>query len=200
MADAAQPEDLLPAVSRGDAEAVRACLDRYGGLVWSVAVRLLGAGPDAEDASQDVFIDLWKHAERFDPRKAKEATFVAMIARRRCIDRLRRRTTRADHAAGTTTGDAASLGSPLDFNDLPAAASRDEVEDREELRRIEAAMDDLPPPRPEVVRMAVCDGLTHPQIAERLGLPLGTVKAHVRRGLIALREALGAHAPAGVTP
>lgn len=180
MAEINDSTPLLPQIACGDAEAVNACLDRYGGLVWAVAVRLLGAGPDAEDAAQDTFIDVWRFAERFDAAKSRESTFITMIARRRCIDRLRRR-----------VGGGVRAGLLADWGSVPAAAGRDVVEDRDELARVRSAMAELPPPRPEVVRLSVCDGLTHPQIAERLGLPLGTVKAHARRGLIALRESLG---------
>src|SRR5437016_3201627 len=82
-------EDLLPRVAAGDAPAVEQCLDRYGGLIWSIALRFSASRADAEDAVQEVFIDLWKSAARFDRVRAAEATFVAMIARRRLIDRKR---------------------------------------------------------------------------------------------------------------
>lgn len=171
-------DNLLPRVARGDTTAVTGCLDRYGGLVWSVCVRMLGTGADAEDATQDVFVDLWRFADRFDARRAQEATFVTMIARRKCIDRLRRRTAGPDVTAGSAV------------LDLPAPADRDPVADRDELERVEAAMARLDPPKPEVLRLSICDGFTHAQIAERLNLPLGTVKTHIRRGLGTLRDAL----------
>src|SRR5438132_13118196 len=82
-------EDLLPRVARGDGVAVEQCVDRYGGLIWQIALRFSATRADAEDAVQEVFIDLWKSAARFDPTRASETTFVAMIARRRLIDRKR---------------------------------------------------------------------------------------------------------------
>src|ERR1043165_482447 len=80
---------LLARVAGGDPRAVRDCIARYGGLVWSIARRFEGA--DAEDAVQEIFLDLWKSAARFDPQIASEPAFVAMIARRRLIDRRRTR-------------------------------------------------------------------------------------------------------------
>ncbi len=175
-------DDLLPRVAAGDPSAVTACIDRYGGLVWSLASRMLGAGPDAEDVTQEVFVDLWRFAERFDPDRSKESTFVAMIARRKTISRLRKRT-----SGPSVTGGVVEM-------DLPAAGTRDRVADREEADRIKAAMRQLDPPKPELLRMSICDGLTHAQIAERMDLPLGTVKTHLRRGLAKLRDTL---TPAG---
>ena len=82
----------LQRIAAGETEAVRECMDRYGGLVWSLARRFLYSSNEAEDAVQEIFLDLWKHAGRFDPNVAAEATYVAMIARRRLIDRVRKRT------------------------------------------------------------------------------------------------------------
>lgn len=174
---------MLPRIARGDQAAVAGCLDRYGGLVWSLASRALGAGPDAEDLVQDVFVELWRKADRFDPAKGKEATYVAMIARRRIIDRVRQQHARP--SAG-----------PIEAAPLPAATTKDAVEQDDEMQRVEAAMTRLSPDQAEAVRLAVCEGLTHGQVAERLRLPLGTAKTNVRRGILRLRDLLGAGKPA----
>ena len=81
---------VLPRIAAGDPAAVADCIARYGGLVWSLARRFLGNMTDAEDAVQDVFIELWKNAARYDPGLASEPTYITMIARRRLIDRKRR--------------------------------------------------------------------------------------------------------------
>lgn len=172
--------DLLPRVAEGDADAVSACLDRYTGLAWSIASRMLGHGQDAEDAVQDAFIDLWRNAERFDADRGCESTFVATVVRRRSVDRLRRRTSGV-HGMGLS-----SAG----LEHLTAEPMTDRLEQQDETRRVRDVLDTLPPPRGELVVLAVCDGLTHGQIAERYGLPLGTVKSHVRRGLAAVRDRL----------
>ena len=76
-------------MAAGDPLAVQECLDAYGGLVWSLARRMFQSRDDAEDAVQEIFVDIWRNADRFDPAQASETTFIAMIARRRLIDRLR---------------------------------------------------------------------------------------------------------------
>jgi RNA polymerase sigma-70 factor (ECF subfamily) len=169
---------LLPRVAAGDPAAVRDCLARYGGLVWGLARRL---APDPEDAVQDVFIELWRAAGRFDPAVAAESTFVAMIARRRLIDR-RRKLGRRPKSEGLPADVPARSGPcPVELADDAAAAAR--------------ALAELRPEQQEAIRLAVCGGLTHEEVAERTGQPLGTVKSHVRRGLRRVRDLLTAGGP-----
>jgi RNA polymerase sigma factor (sigma-70 family) len=169
---------LLGRVGSGDPGAVRDCIARYGGLVWSIARRF--EGNDAEDAVQEIFLDLWKSAARFDPQLSSEPAFVAMLARRRLIDRRRMRQRRpttetiaaeppiADHARGPDTCAEASQ------------AAR--------------ALDRLRPEQRHVLLLATCHGMSHGEIAAQTGMPLGTVKAHARRGLQSIRAALlGVH-------
>ena len=92
----AEVPSILERVARGDPGAPAACIERFRGLVWSLARRLCANASDAEDAVQEIFIDVWKSASRFDPAIASETTFVAMIARRRLIDRGRRRMRRPE--------------------------------------------------------------------------------------------------------
>ena len=174
------PEPLLQRVAAGDERSVQECVDRYGGLVWSLARRFTRDAGDAEDAVQEIFIELWSHAKRFDPAKAGEPTFVAMIARRRLIDRLRKQGRRLQ---------------PDPLGEIePAQASPDlaAAETRDEVRRVQQELDQLRPEQKGILRLSIYDGLSHPEIARRLDLPLGTVKTHIRRGLIQLRERLGA--------
>jgi RNA polymerase sigma factor (sigma-70 family) len=174
-------ESLLQRVAAGDTEAVAACVDRFGGLVWSLARRLLGRPSEAEDAVQEVFIELWKNASRFDASIASETTFVAMIARRRLIDRRRRNARRSD-------------GEAVPIDDLPIEApdQRGRIEMQDEAATAVEALEQLKPEQRNVLQLAVCHGWPHQLIADRLGLPLGTVKTHVRRGLIKVREELEA--------
>jgi RNA polymerase sigma-70 factor (ECF subfamily) len=174
-------QSLLQRVAAGDAGAVRELIDRYGGLVWSLARRLSLSQSDAEDAVQEVFADVWKSAARFDERVASEATFIAMIARRRLIDR-RRRASRTPAAVEVR-------------EDLDGATARITPERRaeltEEASKAVKAIETLRPEQQRVLRLSIYHGLSHERIAEVTGLPLGTVKTHVRRGLLAVREALG---------
>lgn len=171
-------EPILVRIARGDRQAVAECLDLYGGLVWSLAWRSLGDA--AEDAVQDVFVDLWTHAGRFDPSRSSEATFVAMIARRRLIDAARKSGRRPP---------AFPLPEGL-VNDGPDPSLT--VERRDDAARAASALIALPEDQRRVLTLAIQGGLTHEQIASETGLPLGTVKTHARRGLIRLREAMAA--------
>lgn len=167
-AEADSDDPILPAVARGDSGAVRRCIDAYGGLVWSLARRHCAASNEAEDVVQEIFVALWKHADRFDPQVASERTFVAMIARRRLVDAHRK----------TSRGPA---GVPLEEARLEARAS--DPSHSADARRILASMDTLREEQRCILLLAIGEGLSHSEIAERLDMPLGTVKSHARRGL-----------------
>lgn len=167
----AREPGVLERIAAGDPDAVQDCLSRYGAMVWSLAGR---AWPDAatvEDLVQEIFIDVWKSAERFDSSKASEATFIATIARRRVIDRRRREGRTPD---------------PESIDDVDPADGSDDLQhvdlgDEASLAR--EALAELRPEQRRVILMSVVDGLTHQEIAAATGIPLGTVKSHIRRGL-----------------
>jgi len=171
MTDATSPEALLPRIASGDPDAVGACIQRYSALVWSLARKFWSDVATIEDVVQEIFIELWRCADRYDPLKASEATFIATIARRRMIDR-RRRTSRAPVQEDVMDQDIGKHDESLD-----------QVEISDEARLARAALDELRPEQRKVILMSVVDGLTHPEIASKTGLPLGTVKSHIRRGL-----------------
>lgn len=175
------PDSILEKVAAGNPQAVEECLARYGGLVWSLAQRLSPTTGDAEDAVQEIFIDLWRHASRFDPRKEpSEAVFIAMIARRRLIDRHRRFSRQA-------------MTVPMDaILRLPAPLTSNDLEFHEEAGRVRGLLERLTSEEREVLELIFFQGLSQAAISERLNMPLGTVKTHSRRGLIRLRE-LSAH-------
>lgn len=175
-----EPEPLLPKVSAGDESAVSECLERYGGLVWSLARRLSTTEADAEDAVQDIFLDVWKSAGRFDRSVASEVTFVAMIARRRLIDR-RRREGRRPKEEMINDGSA--------YDDAPIDIHPANAEDVDTARR---ALTKLSPEQQRVLQLSIFHGLSHERIARATELPLGTVKTHARRGLIRVRELIEA--------
>ncbi|MCA8957996.1 MAG: sigma-70 family RNA polymerase sigma factor [Planctomycetes bacterium] len=178
-------ESILTQVAAGDLGAVDACIKRYSGPLWSLARRFLPTLHDAEDAVQEVFLELWKSAHRFDANAGSELTFVMTIARRRLIDRGRRRARQG-------------VAESLPDLDLQAEPQHDAVEVREEAERVRAAMLQIRPEQREVLQLSLLHGQTHQQVAERTGLPLGTVKSHARRGLMRVREILGAaRAPQG---
>jgi RNA polymerase sigma-70 factor (ECF subfamily) len=168
-----EPTPVLPRVARGEAAAIRECLARYGGLVISMARRLVPN--DAEDAVQEAFVDVWRSAERFDPALGSEATFVAMVARRRLIDRVRR----------------ASVRREAPVAELPTAPDLSPHPDRVAEASIAAqALRKLRPEQKTVLMLSIYGGLSNEEIAKKTGMPLGTVKSHARRGLASIRAAL----------
>ena len=172
---------ILERIASGDPGAVKDCITTYGDLVWSLARRFLRNDADAEDAVQEIFIDLWGSAARFDRKVAGEVAFVATIARRRLIDRLRQK----DRKPGMDS---------LDNEDF-AEANRPSVmamlEEDADVAVVERVLQSLPPEQREILALSLHEGYSHSEIADRLNIPLGTVKTRVRRGLIYVRERLG---------
>lgn len=167
---------ILERVATGDAESVEECLARYGGLVWSLARRRTTDASDAEDAVQEIFIDLWRSAARFNPAIASEATFITMVARRRLIDRQRRLGRRPETTALVNDEGAAT------------ESNQSSIEIAEEAATARQCLAELRPEERRVLEMSIFDDLPQTQIAEATGLPLGTVKTHARRGLMKLRD------------
>ena len=172
-------DDVLPRIHSGDPTAVEECLDRYGGLVWSLARRHTRSSADAEDAVQEIFLAVWKNAERFNPERASEAAFITMIARRRLIDLIRRQQ-RRPATDGLEDGVAEAIPDPRAGT----------VEASAEVALAARAIRQLEPKERQAVLLSVHHGMSHGQIAEHTGMPLGTVKTYVRRGLQRVRDAL----------
>jgi len=169
---------LLERIARGDQAAVGECLDQYGDLVWSLARRFLGNSADLEDAVQEVFIAIWSNADRYKPEIAKEVTFVATITRRRLIDRLRKNS----RAPGIDEFDEGIAAQNPEQTDL----SLENVE----IQNVVQVLDDMPEEQREILTLSIYEGYSHSEIADKMNMPLGTVKTRVRRGLIHIREQL----------
>ncbi len=178
-------EPLLPQVAAGDPTAVDAFLRRHQNMVWGLARRFCRSAEDAEDATQDIFVEIWRSAARFDSRAGSEVTFLMTIARRRLIDRARRQGRRP---AAELLEDAGTIAAPV---------QQDRAELDDEVVRAQTALAQLRPEQREVLGLALGHGRTHQEIAAAIGIPLGTVKSHARRGLIRLREMLGVDAEHG---
>jgi RNA polymerase sigma-70 factor (ECF subfamily) len=170
---------ILQRIADGDRTAVQDCLDKYGGLVWSIARRMLRNTEDAEDTVQEIFVEIWKNADRFDESKASETTFIAMIARRRVIDRIR-------HSARRISADSLDdvLLEPFTRADKQMQVSVEAAEAAEAMRV-------LRPEQQQVLRLSIVEGMSHQEISDATGMPLGTVKTHARRGLLQVRQYLG---------
>lgn len=168
----------------GDELALRGAFEQFGTLVFTYCLRSLGDRDAAADCSQEVFLSAWRSRDRFDPTKGSLAGWLMGIARFRVADAHRRRATTP--SPGRDAVEAADLGGATD-------APTDEIADR---LLVEHALETLSPRARQVVELAFWSNLSQTEIAERLALPLGTVKSDVRRALQRLRPHLeggGAH-------
>jgi RNA polymerase sigma-70 factor (ECF subfamily) len=163
---------LLRRLAEGEHEALGEVYDLYAGLVNALALRILRDTADAEDVVQEVFVQVWRQASRFDPSRGTPEAWLCTMARTRALDRLRRRASRReepeDAAPATTTA--------------PGSA---------EAIAVRKALGGLSEDQRRALELAYYEGLTQSEIAERLGEPLGTVKTRIRTAMIRLREALG---------
>lgn len=170
-------------VAGGDERAVRELYDRFGALVFKAARQLLPTRSEADDAVQEVFIRLWRTADRFDPERAKLVTWVMLIARRHLIDRLRRNIASPPPGAlDSDWAEGAAQGRTSNPEQEPSS-----TEGSAELRRRVAH---LPTLQRVVIERAYLHGFTLREVAEQLDTPLGTVKSALSRGLARLREEL----------
>jgi RNA polymerase sigma factor (sigma-70 family) len=172
-------QSILQRIANGDQAAIQECLTKYGGLVWSIARKMLRNSDDAEDAVQEIFVDVWKNAERFDETKSSETTFIAMIARRRLIDKIRFSARRI------------SADSLDDVLLEPFTRADKDMQTGLEAQQAAEAMRNLRPEQQQVLRLSIIQGMSHQEISDATGMPLGTVKTHARRGLLQVRELMG---------
>jgi RNA polymerase sigma-70 factor (ECF subfamily) len=166
--------ELVSAIRSGNESAMAALYDKYSSIVYSVALRVLADTGAAEDVLQEVFMQLWRNPGAFDASRGNLAPWLAVIARNRAIDALRRRQPETD------------------IEDVVVSVEPDMAGDAERSRAMEkvrSALGSMPAPQRSALEMAYFEGLTHSEIAEKTGEPLGTVKTRIRAGLMALRKA-----------
>ena len=177
---AADDQVAIERMARGDQHALGDLYDRHGRLIYSLALRVLRDQGDAEDVVQEVFLQAWREAARFDLTRGNVVAWLVMVTRSRAIDRLRRRQARPQLAAKSEPDGR--------VDDSPRADVQMEWQSRAtEVRR---ALETLPLLQRVAVELAFFDGLTHAEIAEQLEVPLGTVKTRVRQGLLKMRDCL----------
>ncbi len=164
--------ELMRGVARGDRDALAGLYDRHAGLLTAIGHRILHSRREAEDVTHDVFLEVWRRAGTYDPAKASVKTWLVLIMRCRALDRRK-----SAHFA---------LTGPLldDARASEASEGPDALLDR---GRVAAALDILTPPQREVLVLGYFEGLSSAEIAERLRVPLGTVKSRVAGALRALR-------------
>lgn len=171
----------LGRAAAGDATGLAALYDRYARPIYSLALRILRDASEAEDIVQEVFLQAWRQASRYDPSRGAVAAWLLTQARSRAIDRLRARRVRpatADAALSST--DVVDPGPTLDWQVLSA----------EQVHLVRAAIDELPVLQRVAIELAYFEGCSQSEIAERLEQPLGTVKTRIRLALAKLRETL----------
>jgi RNA polymerase sigma-70 factor (ECF subfamily) len=166
---------LVTAIRSGDQGAMAELYDRYSSIVYAVALRVLQDAGAAEDVLQDIFMQLWRNPGAFDASRGNMAAWLAVIARHRAIDALRRRKPENDIA------------------DIVVSVEPDLASDAERSRtmdKVRGALDTMSNDQRSALEMAYFEGLTHAEIAEKTGEPLGTIKTRIRAGLICLRKVL----------
>ena len=165
---------LIARIRAGDQSAMGDLYDRYSGVVYGVALRVLANTTAAEDVVQEVFLQLWRNPQAFDPDRGRLAPWLAVIARNRAIDHLRRRPPEDD------------------IDELPISTGVDLEEDAAQklaIEKVRGVLAQIPPDQRKALEMAFFEGMTHTEIAGKTGEPLGTVKTRIRTGLLALRKA-----------
>jgi RNA polymerase sigma-70 factor (ECF subfamily) len=175
--------ELLAAVRLSDREAFHALYHRFSSDIYTLCERILHSRHEAEDATADVFCEVWLRRERYDATRGAARPYLTTLARSRAIDRLRSRAARPDMTNKAS----------LDGAELPAAAGMTPADDAAgaEMRtRVTEALSSLSTRQREAMELAYYEGLSHREIADRLAAPLGTVKTHIRQGLAKLRSTL----------
>jgi len=175
----------LQRMVRGDHDALAEVYDRHARLLYSLALRIVGRQPDAEDVLQEVFTQVWRQAARYDTSRGTVAGWLVMLTRSRALDRLRR-----ERGAPTTDIERASVdvvdpGTTVDLQLVTA----------EQAARVHVALEALPEAQRVPLELGYFEGLSQSAIAARLGVPLGTIKTRMRQALLRLRDALAEPTP-----
>jgi RNA polymerase sigma-70 factor (ECF subfamily) len=169
---------LLLAVGQGDAQAFERLYQLTSGKLFGICQRMLAQRSDAEDALQEIYILVWRKAALFDAQRGNPITWLAMLARNKCIDRLR------------LSGVEAHLY-PVDLDELPHQQDTLGIlEQASDQQRLDTCLSALQDKQRTVIRTAFFDGCTYDDLATRTGVPLGTMKSWIRRGLLSLKACL----------
>jgi RNA polymerase sigma-70 factor (ECF subfamily) len=172
--------EVFAALKAGRSQALAILYDRHAGLVYGIACKMLGSTAEAEDLTQDIFLNLARSS--FDPRRGSLRTYLSILARSRCLDRLRSWRSRQ---RSLERGRVELQGNPA------ADPALEQLAQAERVAEVQTALAELSESQRQVLKMAYYEGMSQTEIAKQLDLPLGTVKARARRGLLRLRELLG---------
>jgi RNA polymerase sigma-70 factor (ECF subfamily) len=164
---------LVSAIRSGDENAMAELYDRYSSVVYSIALRVLGETGAAEDVLQEVFLQLWRNPGLFDSSRGNMGPWLAVISRNRAIDALRKRRPETD------------------IEDIVVSVVPDmagEADRSRAMEKVRGALSAMPAQQRSALEMAYFEGLSHTEIAEKTGEPLGTIKTRIRTGLLSLRK------------
>jgi RNA polymerase sigma-70 factor, ECF subfamily len=177
--------EMLLRVGRGDQTAFSALYDRLSGPLYSLALKMLGDASDAQDALQEVFVQIWSRAATYVPEKSSVFSWAVLLTRSRAIDRLRARDRRL-RVVVASTADEDKVAQATEASTAGNAA--DIVSKNDEAAYVQSLLNNLPSDQRQAIELAFFGHRTHHEIAAQLGQPLGTIKARIRRGLLKLRE------------
>jgi RNA polymerase sigma-70 factor, ECF subfamily len=171
MATASSSKTLIGRIAAGDHEALGEFYDRFASMANGLALRILRNTSDAEEVVQEVFLQAWRQADRYDAARGTPEAWISTLARTRALDKLRRRASRREEASDAAPG---TTSTPANV----------------EVLAVRKALDSLSGPQRRALELAYYDGLTQSEIATRLGEPLGTIKTRIRTAMLRLRESL----------
>jgi RNA polymerase sigma-70 factor (ECF subfamily) len=171
-------DTLVLRVAEGDRLALKSLYDRTAAKLYGICRRVTGDETEAQDVLQEVFLLVWRKAARFDPAKASAITWLATLARNKAVDRIR---ARRQASAPLDEADEIASDAPSQF---------DVIESAEDAGRLTHCLEELDERARSMIRTAFFEGATYPELAEREGVPLATMKSWIRRGLIRLRGCL----------
>ena len=178
-----EESEILRQIARGDETALARLYDRYSGILYGFIFSIVHKQAEAEDVLQEIFLQVWEKASLFDAARGDAYTWLVTLARHRAIDRTRskqfRAQSRTDEGPGLDLLPAPGGNSPLDATVMNERASI-----------VRSAMELLPPEQKEVIQISYFGGLSQSEIAERLNVPLGTVKTRMRQAMIKLQRQL----------
>ncbi|HEY1685964.1 MAG TPA: sigma-70 family RNA polymerase sigma factor [Tepidisphaeraceae bacterium] len=183
-----QDYTIMTDIAAGNTDALTRLHQRYGGVVYAICLRVLGNHAEAEECVINIFWEIWNRSSRYDAERAAPLTYITTLARSRAIDRRRSNNVHNHSGVSLDSGREQSLGASLASPVLDPATATIHAEVR---GRISSAMQKLDPIHREIIECSYFDGLSHSQIASKLGKPLGTIKTFIRQSLSQLRQALG---------
>jgi RNA polymerase sigma-70 factor, ECF subfamily len=178
---------LMARVAQGDQQAFSTLYDRLSGPLYSLGLKMLGDAVEAEDALQEICLQIWRRAATYDATRGSVFTWAILLARSKVIDRLRARGRRSRIVVASTEDE----DNPIAAAEASVAETTTDTIDRnEEAARVRSVVGRLPAEQRQAIEMAFFSELTHHEIATQLEQPLGTIKARIRRGLLRLRDEL----------